>query len=227
MKKIVSNILVVSTQLLLGGLFLVSLFSNVSENNTVVENKNLNKMADAVSYLFLNEDDNLKIEMLSDDTVTEVEEEVITVEEKEVTIEVVEEEIEEPVYENSNISYEYVDIDYTVLDTYVGTLTGYGPDCYGCSGMTSSGYDVSNSITYSDYQYGEVRIVAADSSIPLYSIVRISNIPGSDPIIAIVLDRGGNVGFNRFTLFDLLFSSESSAIGKTDNVTFEILRRGN
>lgn len=54
MKKIVSNILIVSTQLLVGGLFLLMLFSDNSENDTivVVRNNNLDKMADSVSCLF-------------------------------------------------------------------------------------------------------------------------------------------------------------------------------
>lgn len=58
MKKIVSNILIVMTQLIVGALFLVLLFSNNNENNkvVVVENDNLNKMADAVSELFVEEE---------------------------------------------------------------------------------------------------------------------------------------------------------------------------
>lgn len=55
MKKIVSNVLIVSTQLIVGGLFLFILFSDKTENNRVVviENNNLDKMADAVSELFV------------------------------------------------------------------------------------------------------------------------------------------------------------------------------
>lgn len=58
MKKIVSNILIVSTQLIIGALFLFMLFSSDNENNkvVVVENDNLNKMADAVSELFVEEE---------------------------------------------------------------------------------------------------------------------------------------------------------------------------
>ena len=54
MKKIVSNVLIVTTQLIVGGLFLFMLFSNKTEDNrvVVVENNNLDKMADAVSELF-------------------------------------------------------------------------------------------------------------------------------------------------------------------------------
>lgn len=55
MKKIASNILIVSTQLIIGGLFLFMLFSDSNEDNkvVVVENDNLNKMADSVSELFV------------------------------------------------------------------------------------------------------------------------------------------------------------------------------
>ena len=55
MKKIVSNVLIVSTQLIIGGLFLFMLFSdsNDDKKHVDVENDNLNKMADAVSELFV------------------------------------------------------------------------------------------------------------------------------------------------------------------------------
>lgn len=55
MKKIVSNILIVSAQLLVGGLFLLTLFSNNDADNSVVviRNNNLDKMADSVSDLFV------------------------------------------------------------------------------------------------------------------------------------------------------------------------------
>lgn len=55
MRKIVSNILIVSTQLIVGGLFLFMLFSDSNEDSrvVVVENNNLDKMADAVSELFV------------------------------------------------------------------------------------------------------------------------------------------------------------------------------
>lgn len=54
MKKIVSNVLIVSTQLIVGGLFLFMLFSN-NENDKVivVKNNNLDRMADSVSELFV------------------------------------------------------------------------------------------------------------------------------------------------------------------------------
>lgn len=57
MKKIVSNVLIVSTQLMVGGLFLFMLFSDSNNNKdsrvVVIQNNNLDKMADAVSELFV------------------------------------------------------------------------------------------------------------------------------------------------------------------------------
>jgi len=56
MGKIVSNVLIVSTQLIVGGLFLFMLFSDSNEKSgrvVVIENNNLDKMADAVSELFV------------------------------------------------------------------------------------------------------------------------------------------------------------------------------
>ena len=48
-----------------------------------------------------------------------------------------------------------------------------------------------------------------------------------DDIIAIVLDRGSAIGFNRRVYFDLLYKSEKDTqfFGKR-NATFELLRRG-
>ena len=56
-----------------------------------------------------------------------------------------------------------------VIDKFTGTITGYGPDCYGCIGITASGYDVRNTIYYNDLIFigddesrtGAVNILAA------------------------------------------------------------------
>lgn len=61
-----------------------------------------------------------------------------------------------------------------VLETQVGSLSGYGPDCYGCSGILASGMDVRDgTIYYSDDTYGNVRILAGDSFYPYGTIVRV------------------------------------------------------
>lgn len=114
-----------------------------------------------------------------------------------------------------------------VLKTYIGPITAYGPDCKGCIGITASGYDVRNgNIYYNDKEYGKVRIVAADKSIPFGTIIRIKGI-FKKPLIAIVLDRGSAIGFNKKVYIDLLYKNEKEtlAFGKK-KATFEILRNG-
>lgn len=115
-----------------------------------------------------------------------------------------------------------------VLEIQVGSLSGYGPDCVGCSGLLASGMDVRNgNIYYSDSVYGKVRILAGDRSYPYGTIVRVKNSRLSE-FIGIVLDRGGAVGFGKSHLFDLLYASESEASldEVSYNTTFEILRYG-
>ena len=116
-----------------------------------------------------------------------------------------------------------------VIATYRGPMTAYGPDCYGCMGITASGYNVLNgNIYYKDKEYGKIRIVAADKSIPFGTIIRISDLNVfEDDILAIVLDRGSAIGFNRKSYFDLLYKSEkdTSFFGRR-YAKFEILRKG-
>lgn len=115
------------------------------------------------------------------------------------------------------------------LASGTGTITGYGPDCIGCSGITASGYDVRDTIYYEDDLYGQINIIAADRSLPFGTIVRFKNLPYFDAdLIAIVLDRGGAIGFNKARQFDLLFASEALSydFGIYYNVQFEILRYG-
>lgn len=236
MKKITAKVITISSQMLVVCLFLLILFSSEGNNGkvTVVYNDNFNKMAERTVTLFEKEelmnsyiDENVVV-VLDDNTINE---EVIdaSLEKK-----------EEFVY---SVPLE------TVLETYTGILTGYGPDCTGCGNfntgkvVTSSGYHVSNivdgaiepafTITYNDSEYGEVRIVAADDSIPFYSIVRITVPNWEEPVLAIVLDRGSTVGFENcrssrgcLTQFDLLYPTEAESLGKTRNVKFELLRSG-
>ena len=82
---------------------------------------------------------------------------------------------------------------------------------------------------YEDKEFGKIRIVAGDRSYPYGTIVKLSNTGYySEPIYAVVLDRGGGVGKGRKFLFDLLFETEKDALkmGSRKNVTFEILRLG-
>ena len=257
MKRITAKVITVSSQILVVCLFVLLLVnSNTGDNKSVViYNNNFDKMAERTLDLFENQftlkqttsdecvvELNDEIEVDTTDDNLSIESDNVSSNDNIIIEDKIEEEPEIDVVEESTPLLE------EVIETYTGILTGYGPDCVGCGNFntgkvsTASGYHVSNivdgviepafTITYNDSQYGEVRIVAADDSIPFYSIVRIT-IPGSEPIMTIVLDRGSTVGFENcrsdrgcLTNFDLLFASESEAIGKTQNVKFELLRSG-
>ncbi len=249
MKKIAAKVITISSQLLVASVFLFLLFSNDTGNgndkSVVVNNSNFNKMADKTLFLFNSlenkkeeTDSSVVVELTSADVVEEPK-----VEEN-IKQETVKEEVKEesPKDEETNVTPLNPDFsDRTALETFTGSLTGYGPDCYGCGGRTSTGYDLRENIYYDDTEYGTIRIVAADKYFPFYSIIRISNVQGMEPFIAIVLDRGGNVGWHRNsetgeimfnsqkgTLFDLAFTTEKdpNILGKTNNVKFEVLRSG-
>ena len=116
---------------------------------------------------------------------------------------------------------------YAAKDTYTGDLTGYTADCPLCSGHLGCkpSYNVLDGTeTYPDPTYGNVRIVASSKNLPCGSIIRFNkgNI-SSDPIIAIVLDRGvlGND-------IDLLTNSHEYAIrtiGRS-SISYDVLRAG-
>jgi len=113
--------------------------------------------------------------------------------------------------------------------SFIGTLTGYGADCEGCSGIVGCKpyQNVSNgNIYYNDNKYGKIRILAADTSIPCGSIIKISNYKFiNDDFYGIVLDRGSAiVGLT----MDLLHESEDDTVivGRQYNINFEIIRWG-
>lgn len=198
MKKITTMVITVSSQLLVVFVFLFLLFGTVGSNKNVTIIANNNFNKMADRTLVLFEE-----EKKEEDKKVEVKEEIVVTPEP-------------------NLFY-----DRAVIKTEVGTITGYGPDCAGCSGITASGHNLHESIYYNDLEFGTVRILAADKSIPFYSIFRVSNIPGMDPFLAIVLDTGGNVGYGKGTLFDLAHANEQNGVlPKTSNVTFEMLRSG-
>ena len=108
-------------------------------------------------------------------------------------------------------------------------ITAYGPDCVGCGGMVAHGeYVGGGNIYYQDKTFGSVRIVAGDRSLGFGTIVRISGLSAfGGSILAIMLDTGGAIGFNKNIYFDLLYESESAASNfGSPNATFEILRYG-
>lgn len=107
------------------------------------------------------------------------------------------------------------DVGGDVSATYTGFVTAYGPDCYGCYGsMTAMGdYVGEGNIYYNHPTYGTIRIVAGDRSI-LNKVVRITGLNiSSEPVIAIVRDTGGDIGFNKpkGIILDLLYTSEKSS----------------
>ena len=136
-----------------------------------------------------------------------------------------EKKVEIPFFESF---YDAISVASTSPVAFNGKLTAYGPDCPGCSGNSAcpprQNFKNGN-IYFEDQVYGTVRVVAADRSIPCGSIVRISGINiYSEPILAIVMDRGGAVNGN---YMDLLFTSQSNLEGfVTSNVKFELIRYG-
>ncbi len=113
--------------------------------------------------------------------------------------------------------------------SFVGKITGYGPDCKGCGGNSAcrprQNFQNGN-IYFNDASYGKIRVVAADRSLPCGSVVRIHNISiYNEPIIAIVMDRGGGVKGKHL---DLLFETEKNMQGMhtQSNIQYDILRMG-
>lgn len=115
---------------------------------------------------------------------------------------------------------------------YEGMLTGYGPDCIGCS---KEGYVacytedkkkwslIHDGIIYNDSDYGEVNIVAADHTLfPCGTIIEINN-NNYNKLITVVLDTGGTMRSkwrnNREIHLDLAFKEEALASEATSKTT--------
>lgn len=114
-----------------------------------------------------------------------------------------------------------------VLEMFSGNLSYYKATCRGCSGITATGYDVRDGkIYYNDPTYGNVRIIAAGPEIRKHSIVRIKNSSLGSNVLAIVLDRGGNIGSGRKFIVDVLTNDNESRGGVDSNVVIEVLRKG-
>ena len=227
MKSITAKVITISSKLLLVGLFFSFIFyENSNDENITVSNSNFDKMADKTLILFKKEE--IIVNSVNNDIIVPFDNK--SEENEEIKNDSNDEVVSEEPSDDSGLFY-----DREILRTEVGNLTGYGPDCVGCSGITSTGHNLYESVYYDDNEYGSVRILAADGIFPFYSIFRVSGISGMDPFIAIVLDRGSTVGIENcrspkgcLTMFDLAFATESdpNIIGKTANVTFELLRNG-
>ncbi|MCD8509610.1 MAG: ubiquitin-like domain-containing protein [Bacillus sp. (in: Bacteria)] len=99
------------------------------------------------------------------------------------------------------------------------TATKYTAFCpTGCTGITATGVNVSNTIWYKDY-----RVIAVDPSvIPLYSLVEVNT--GRETFVAKALDTGGAIQGNKI---DILVSSRSEALNfGVQNVKVRVIRRG-
>lgn len=118
--------------------------------------------------------------------------------------------------------------------TFSGKLTRYGADCIGCGTRTAAGlYVTTNGVKNSgkvtlSYNGGEYYVLAADSSIPFGTIIKVSNHNYSlpDPFYGIVLDRGGAV---TGTTIDVFCGSESASFfsgGTSYQTQFEIMSMG-
>lgn len=105
-----------------------------------------------------------------------------------------------------------------VIDTLYIEFTYYTADCKGCSGKTSTGYDVRNTVYYNG-----MRILATDPNvIPTYSIVRFEL--NGEMVTGIALDKGGAIKGHKA---DMLVATRQEAIALGRQVKkVEILRYG-
>ena len=122
-----------------------------------------------------------------------------------------------------------------------GKLTGYGPDCPGCSTvgnvscLTREGFNHSlttDGLYYNDVVYGNLRILAADHSIfPCGTVVKINN-GVLNEFNGIVLDTGyamRNAWTQGIVWMDLAFSSQEEALtggATSSNTMFSVQRWG-
>lgn len=134
---------------------------------------------------------------------------------------------------------EIVEVGTGAQGMFQGRLTGYGPNCPGCSSVgnvscrTKEGLNhslINNGITYTDQEYGEVRILAAaTSAFPCGTIIAVDN-GILTPFYAIVLDSGydmRNAWQNGNVWFDLAFESQASVTNVSNKTAlFSVQRWG-
>ena len=113
--------------------------------------------------------------------------------------------------------------------SFTGQMTAYKATCKGCTGIVACPprQDVrGDNIFFNDKTYGRIRILAADPHIPCGTIIQASNLTFSDePVIGIVLDRGGAIKGN---ITDFLVGPEEDMdmVGRQRGVNYEVLRWG-
>lgn len=187
----------------------------IKVSNEVIEYNNYFTIDNVVKYV-------------DSDVIDETFVEEVLVEEVVSTEEVIQENVQPVVSETIETVVpkveEVVEVIQPQNEILTGKMSGYGPDCVGCSGYLANGHYVGDgNIYYNDSEYGQVRIVAGDKKYKFGTIVRIN-----DTTLAIVLDRGGSIGIGKKFMFDLLYASEAEANGNgvSYNTKFEILRNG-
>lgn len=123
---------------------------------------------------------------------------------------------------------------------YIGTITGYGPDCVTCDGRgyvacpTDTGKYInltSDGAYYEDKKFGKIKILAADQrEFPCGTIIEVSNKDLDTPIIGIVLDTGyamRSAYDQGYIHIDLAFETEVGLTFKTNkNTNFSVKRWG-
>ena len=216
-------------QILIVIIFVIISLTRDDEFSLIIDNSDLNKKVNTGSGLFVS---SAIVEVSEDDILLYDEEKQVIAEENEKN-------------DNKDATATVAN-DYKVLDTFVGTLTGYGPDCAGCkSGKTSTGYKIAEvidgvvqpafTITYNDDEFGEVRILAAAyAKFPKGTIIRVTDFEHYDEaFIGIVIDTGSTMrkAWNAGDVWmDLLFATENDPeikqFGIDKNVKFEVLRYG-
>ena len=157
----------------------------------------------------IEEQEEVKEEVKKVEVTKETQKEEIKEEQKEV--------VSQPVYEEKS----------DVLKSYTGKMSFYNANCTGCSGITSTGIDVSDGrLYYYDNNYGNVRIIAAGPEIKKWSIVRLMNTSLGSNVLAIVLDIGGAIGEGRTFLIDMLTNSDEKKDGLQKDIVVEVIRDG-
>ena len=124
---------------------------------------------------------------------------------------------------------------------FKGTLTGYGPDCDGCSivgnvsCLTKEGKRhsiITDGLYYTDDTYGKLRILAADNgAFPCGTVVKIDNGNLSE-FVGIVLDTGitmRRAWKNGVVWMDVAYNSEAETVHSgitSKNTKFSVQRWG-
>lgn len=112
--------------------------------------------------------------------------------------------------------------------SFTGDLTGYVGDCPLCSGYLACPPRTNvlkKGIYYNDKTYGTLRIVASSKNYPCGTVISFKvNKLSSEPIIAIILDRG--VGGNDIDLLTDSLDKAVKNIGRVRDLEFNVLREG-